>query len=59
MSFAVSVLFTQNTQVETTDAAAGKMLKMFAQVSGAQTAKESEKTNAQRILLAHFLLPLK
>ena len=55
MSFAVSVLFTQNTQVETTDAAAGKMLKMFAQVSGAQTAKASEKTNAQRILLAHFL----
>ena len=53
MSFAVRVLFTQNTHVETTDAAAGKILYIFTHVSGAQAAKASEKPTAQRILFAH------
>ena len=59
ISFAISVLFTQNTHVDTTDAAAGKMLKIPVHVSGAQAAKASEKINAHTVLLAHFLLPLK
>ena len=58
MSFAVLVLFTQNTQVDTTDAAAGNMLNISTQVKGAQAAKATEKPTAQRILLAHFCLPL-
>jgi hypothetical protein len=58
MSFVTLVLFTQNDQVATTDAIAGKMLNIFTQVSGAQAANTSEKPIAQRTLLAHGFLPL-
>ena len=59
MSFAVSVFFTQKTQVDITEAVAGKILKTLVQLKGAQAAKMSEKPTAHNMLLAHFFSPLK
>lgn len=58
ISLAVFVSLIQNTQVDTTDAAAGKMLKISTQVRGAQAANAREKPTAHRMLLAHFARPL-